>query len=134
MARGMRITASAAKAMGFDPSPRRNKFGARKKEIDGITFDSSKEARRYQALKLLEQTGQIRDLRTQVEFLLIPKQQKPGGGLERAASYSADFVYFDRAGNQVVEDVKSEPTRKKADYILRRKLMLMVHGIEIREI
>ena len=134
MARGMRLSASAARAMGFDPAPKKNKFGARKKEVDGVTFDSTKEAKRYQALKLMEQAGQIRDLRTQVEYLLIPKQKKPAGGLERAASYSADFVYLDSDGNQVVEDVKSEPTRKKADYILRRKLMLMVHGIEIREI
>ena len=111
-----------------------NKFGAVKKQIDGITFDSTKEAKRYQALKLLEQTGQIRDLRTQVNYLLIPKQKKPGGGLERPASYSADFVYFDRSGVLIVEDVKSEPTRKKPDYVMRRKLMLMVHGIEIREI
>lgn len=134
MGRGLRLSVAAAKAAGFDPSPRRNKFGARKKEIDGITFDSTKEAKRYQALKLLEQTGQIRDLRTQVEYLLIPKQKKQDGGLERPASYSADFVYFDRSGALVVEDVKSEPTRKKPDYILRRKLMLMVHGIEIMEI
>lgn len=133
--RGMRLSAAAARAIGLAPVPKRgNKFGARKKEIDGITFDSTKEAKRYQALKLMEQTGQIRDLRTQVEYLLIPKQKKPGGGIERPASYSADFVYFDRSGALVVEDVKSEPTRKKADYILRRKLLLMVHGIEIREV
>lgn len=112
----------------------RNKFGAVRKQVDGIVFDSTKEAKRYQALKLLEQTGQIRELRTQVNYLLIPKQKKPGGGLERPASYSADFVYFDRSGALVVEDVKSEPTRKKPDYIIRRKLMLMVHGIEIREV
>lgn len=134
MGRGLRFSETAAKALGIDPAPKKNKFGARKKEVDGITFDSTKEARRYQALKLLEQTGQIRDLRTQVEYLLIPKQKKPGGGLERPASYSADFVYFDRSGALIVEDVKSDPTRKKPDYVIRRKLMLMVHGIEIREI
>lgn len=133
--RGLRISATTAKALGLDEeTPKRNKFGAKKKEVDGHLFDSTKEAKRYMALKLLEQSGQITDLRIQVEFLLIPKQAKPAGGFERPASYSADFVYFDRSGNQVVEDVKSEPTRKKPDYVMRRKLMLMVHGIEIREI
>ena len=111
-----------------------NKYGARKKEIDGLLFDSTKEAKRYMALKLLEQTGQIKELRRQVEYLLIPSQKKPSGGVERAVKYHPDFVYHTRAGDLVVEDVKSEPTRKKPDYVMRRKLMLMVHGIEIREI
>lgn len=131
----MRLSAAAARAIGLAPVPKRgNKFGARKKEIDGITFDSTKEAKRYQALKLLEQTGQIKELRRQVEYLLIPSQKKPSGGVERAVKYHPDFVYHTRAGDLVVEDVKSEPTRKKPDYVMRRKLMLMVHGIEIREI
>lgn len=132
---GLRISATTAKALGLDAEgPKRNKFGARKKEVDGITFDSTKEAKRYQSLKLLEQTGQIRELKTQVEYLLIPSQKKSDGKAERAAHYTADFVYRTRAGDLVVEDVKSTPTRTKPDYILRRKLMLMVHDIEIKEV
>lgn len=79
-----------------------NKYNAKKAEIDGITFDSKKEARRYAELKLLLRGGEIRDLRLQVEYELIPKQAG-----ERACNYIADFVYQDvRTGETVVEDVK----------------------------
>lgn len=53
--------------------------------------------------------------------------------IEQNAVYTADFVYHDKDGNEVVEDVKSEVTRKEADYVLRRKLMLHVWGIRILE-
>lgn len=53
--------------------------------------------------------------------------------IEQNAVYTADFVYKDKDGNEIVEDTKSEVTRKEADYVLRRKLMLHVHGIRILE-
>ncbi len=53
--------------------------------------------------------------------------------IEQNAVYTADFVYLDKEGYEVVEDVKSEVTRKEADYVLRRKLMLHVHGVRILE-
>lgn len=112
---------------------RGNKFGAEKTTLDGKTFDSGKEAKRYATLKLLERRGDITELRTQVEFVLIPKQRKPSGGFERAAKYKADFTYRSE-GVLVVEDAKSDATRVLPDYVLRRKLMLQVHQIEIREV
>ncbi len=113
---------------------RANKFRAKKQDIDGITFDSKKEARRYLALKAMQDSGRIECLECHVVYLLIERQKKPSGGHERAACYTADFRYRDSDGRIVVEDVKSEPTRKKADYILRRKLMLLVHGVELAEV
>ena len=104
-----------------------NKYSAKKIVLDGITFDSRKEARRYHELKLMERAGLISDLRMQEEFVLIPKC-----GKERPAKYHADFSYVEN-GKKVVEDVKSRATKTK-DYILRRKLMNYVHGIEIREV
>lgn len=53
--------------------------------------------------------------------------------IEQNAAYTADFVYLDKSGEEIVEDVKSEATRREADYVLRRKLMLHVHGIRILE-
>ncbi len=53
--------------------------------------------------------------------------------IEQNAVYTADFVYKDSNGNEIVEDVKSDITRKEADYVLRRKLMLHIHGIRIKE-
>lgn len=106
-----------------------NKYSARKITVDGVEFDSRKEARRWAELGLLERAGVIRDLRRQEEFLLIPKC-----GKERPAKYHADFSYIDcETGKKVVEDVKSKATKTEA-YILRRKLMNWVHGIEIREV
>ncbi len=96
---------------------------------DGKAFDSRKEAHRYGELKLMERAGLIKDLHTQVKFELIPKQKG-----ERACAYVADFVYTDcETGQKVVEDVKSAATKKKESYIIKRKLMLYVHGIKLKE-
>ena len=105
----------------------RNKYHASKTELDGIRFDSRKEAARYSELKLLERAGAIRDLQLQVPFELIPKQEG-----ERACTYVADFVYTDtRTGRQVVEDAKGMRTDV---YKIKRKLMLWRHGIRISEV
>ena len=98
--------------------------------VDGIKFDSKAEHKRYCYLKLLERHGDISDLRLQVPFLLIPRQVAPSGAKERACSYVADFVYS-VGGKTVVEDVKGVVT---AEYRIKRKLLLQVHGIEVKEI
>lgn len=104
-----------------------NKYHNRKTEIDGIVFDSKREAQRYAELQLLQRAGEIRDLSMQVEFELIPKQDG-----ERACKYKADFVYhMADTGKMVVEDVKGKRTR---EYIIKRKLMLWRHGIKIVEV
>lgn len=107
-----------------------SKYGNKKVKIDGRTFDSQKEARRYADLAILEKAGEIRNLRTQVRFLLIPEQRMGGKVVERECSYVADFVYDDIDGT-IVEDTKGFRT---LDYIIKRKLMLHVHGIRIREV
>lgn len=118
----------------------RSKYKAKKVTIDGITFDSQKEGKRYRELSLLARVGKITDLQTQVKFVLIPSQYAPDvigarGGvkrgklLEREVSYTADFVYTED-GRRVVEDTKGFKTK---DYIIKRKLMLWVHGISIKE-
>lgn len=106
------------------------KYHAKKTGLDGLTFDSQKEARRYAELKLLERAGQIHSLRRQVKYELIPVQKIHGRTVERACSYIADFVYEEN-GQTVVEDVKGFRTK---DYLIKRKLMLERHGIKIREV
>lgn len=108
----------------------RNKYGARKTNAFGITFDSQREANRYAELLILQRAGQIQNLELQKEFVLIPAQKINGKTAERAVLYRADFTYTEN-GNTVVEDVKGFRTK---DYILKRKLMLWVHGIRIKEI
>ena len=118
-----------------------SKYGAKKTEVDGIQFDSQKEARRYSQLKLLERTGEISDLRRQVKFVLIPAQREPDrvgkrGGriqgklLEREVAYIADFVYIEN-GEMIVEDAKGFRTK---EYVIKRKLLLWVHGLRIKEV
>lgn len=107
--------------------------------------DSRKEARRLQQLQLLEKAGEIRDLQTQVKFVLIPAQyetyerySKQGKRLkdgvrcvERECAYYADFVYtISATGENIVEDTKSKVTQTK-DFVIKKKLMLAVHGIKI---
>ena len=109
---------------------RANKFGAIK-SADG---DSKKEVRDLQELKLREKAGEISFLIPHVRYRLLPAQYDDTGKLiERAVHYTCDAQYLE-GGKLVVQDSKSAPTRAKADYILRRKLMLSIHGIEIREV
>ena len=102
-----------------------NKYRNEKITADGITFDSKKEYYRYCELKLMERAGQVIDIRRQVKFELIPKQEG-----ERAVNYIADFVYKDGSG-EVVEDTKGIRT---PEYIIKRKLMLYRYGIKIKEV
>ena len=108
------------------------KYHSRKITVNGIVFDSHREARRYQELLLLLRAGEISQLEMQKKYTLIPAQKKPSGGTERAVTYTADFVYTDnRTGKKVVEDTKGVKTQQ---YIIRRKLMLWAHGIEVNEV
>ncbi len=119
------------------------KYKNQKTVIDGITFDSKREARRWQELKLAEAAGAIGDLQCQVRFELIPVQREPdtrgpkggikqGKVIERKVEYVADFVYTDlNTGDKVVEDTKGMRT---PEYRIKRKLMLYMLGIRVREI
>ena len=107
-----------------------SKYHSKKITRDGITFDSVKEYKRFQELALLERVGQVSDLQRQVKFELIPSQRINGKVVERACTYIADFVYY-QDGQKVVEDTKGFRT---TDYIIKRKLMLHVHGIRIVEV
>lgn len=128
-----------------------NKYHNNKVTVDGDTFDSRLEYRRFMELSLLEKAGKIQDLKRQVPYELIPAQYEtiPTGEvytrgkhkgepkykrvcIEKSVTYKADFVYTED-GKTVVEDTKSEAT-KTPEYILKRKLMLHVHGIRIKEI
>ena len=108
------------------------KYGNLKTTLDGIEFDSRKEAERWAQLKLLERAHVITGLQRQVTFVLLPKQTREGRCIERACTYKADFVYM-AGGKKVVEDVKSPATRTDA-YKIKRKLMLYFHNIEIKEV
>lgn len=104
-----------------------NKYGAKKIKdpATGFVFDSKKEFIRWCELRILERAGKISCLQRQVKYELIPKQKG-----ERACTYVADFVYIDSDGNKVVEDTKGVRTDA---YRIKRKLMLWIHGIRIKE-
>ena len=129
-----------------------NKFGAKKIKdpATGYEFDSKKEFYRWCELRLLERAGKISDLQCQVKFELIPSQRKdstevykagpqkglpkPGEVIEKPCTYIADFVYIEN-GKKIVEDTKGY--RKGAAYdlfVIKRKLMLWIHGIKVKEI
>ena len=109
----------------------KNKYNARRNSISGKKFDSTAEARRFSELSRLLRVGKISELRRQVSYELIPAQYDGDGKLlERAVSYKADFVY-ERDGALIVEDVKGARTK---DFIIKRKLMLYVHGIRVQEV
>lgn len=113
----------------------KNKFGAVKKVVDDVKFDSTKEANRYAQLKLLVRAGKIKDLEVQPVYTLVKSvKYKNAKRAKPAMIYTADFRYWDiEKGELVVEDVKSKATAKETDYIMRRHMMLAFHGIEILE-
>ena len=106
-----------------------NKYYNKKITYNGETYDSVKEYRRHDELKLLQRAGKISGLERQVKFELIPVQRVGGKVVERACSYVADFVYW-KDGERIVEDVKGFKTH---EYKIKRKLLLWVHGIRIKE-
>lgn len=126
------------------------KYKNRKIIVDGITFDSKKEAKRYKELKMLERAGIIHDLQRQVKYVLIPAQYehtgeiyvkgknkgkpKKGKLIEQECAYYADFVYI-RDGETVVEDVKGYRDGQAYNlFVIKRKLMLYVYGVTVKEL
>ncbi len=124
------IIVATGKPFAVIPSSIRAKYG--NVPTDGEA--SKKQAKRLKELRLLNSTGKIRGLSRQVEYVLIPKQVRECGELiERMMIYIADFQYEAlTAGGWklVVEDVKGMRT---PGYVMKRKLMLAIHGIEILE-
>ena len=107
----------------IEPPKAKPKYGNKATKTSGLMFDSKKEARFFLQL---QQDPTVKAIKTQVVYELIPKQKG-----ERACSYKADFVVEYQSGEVVVYDVKGMRT---ALYIVKRKLMLWVHGIKIREV
>jgi hypothetical protein len=109
--------------LGKTPMP--NKYRAIKTTVDNIRFDSKREAERYMGLKNLLRAGEISNLRLQVPYPIIINDFK-------VCTYIADFVYFDNAtGEEVTEDSKG---MKTAVYVLKKKLVKAVYGVEIQEV
>lgn len=115
MSKGVNIVRTRNKAY--------NKYGNKKVKVNGHTFDSKKEARRYGELKLLVRAGKIKDLELQPKFELIPTIRTETETL-RKVSYYADFQYVDvESGKIIVEDVKSVATKTPV-YLLKKRLFL----------
>ena len=108
----------------------KQKYGNKMKVVDGETFSSILEARRYRELVIMQRSGAITDLKTQVAYVLCPSVVI-AGRKRRSMSYIADFVYKDDEGKTVVEDAKGVLTPV---YKRKRHLMMHVHGIKINEI
>lgn len=98
-----------------------SKYNAKKTNVDGIKFDSIREAERYCELKLLEKVKEIRDLELQPRFLLQDKFKDKSGTTHRKIEYVADFMYIDKCGKTIVEDVKGVLTDV---YKLKKKMFL----------
>lgn len=137
-----RAEKAAAEAKAKAEKPKKgNKLHAEKVDMtmpDGtlMHFDSKREARRYMDLWLMQRSGEITNLRTQVKYPLLPKQVHPDGTQERAIDYVADFVY-EKDGETVVEDSKGFRNTASAAYrvfVMKRKMMLYFHGVTVREV
>lgn len=121
------MTPSQQYAEALKGERRSNKFGNRKTAVDGVLFDSAKEARRYQELRILERAGEISNLERQPKFklaigdrpILIRSDRYPNG---RQASVKFDFAYFDGT-HRVIEDVKGGKATRTEAYALRKAVV-----------
>lgn len=110
-----------------------NKYGARKTVVDGITFDSAAEAKRYKTLAHAELIGQIAGLELQPVYVLAEGVKLHGEKRKRPAiRYRADFSYVTQLGEKVVEDVKSPATAKLPVFRLKQHLLFLRHGVIVR--
>ena len=116
-----------------DNKKTKRKYNNVRTAYKGKMYASKIEANRAAELQILERAGVIKDLKTQVKFVLCPTQRINGKVVERGISYYADFTYYDKEGNYIVEDTKSPITRKSDKYIIKRKLMLDIYNIRIFE-
>ena len=111
--------------------PKQPKYGNHKVVVDGEKVaDSKHEYRRLCELKVLQRAGEIKDLQVQVRYNLIP-DQKICGLKVRGTDYIADFVYWTNDDKFVCEDAKGHKT---ADYTIKRKLMKLIHNIDVVEV
>lgn len=110
---------------------RDKKYGNTMVTDGALKFDSKAEHKRWQFLVMMEKGKEIKSLRLQVPYELIPAQTTPSGKSVRPTVYVADFVYVTKGGKTIVEDVKGAVT---PEFRLKRKLMLERHGIEIQEV
>ena len=114
----------------------RSKYHAKPQEVDGVRFDSRKEARRYQELRLLERAGEIADLELHPVYPIVVVEIWRVGDrpLIDCGRYTADFRYLDKStGATVIEDVKCKATRTTA-YRLRKRLVEAIYGITVTEV
>lgn len=117
----------------------RSKYKATKKTValpDGTehTFDSAKEARVYDDLLIRLKAKEITNLRLQVPYELIPKQRLTTGKTERSVKYIADFVYEENGITKVVDVKGYRRGTAYAVFVIKRKLMKWIHGIEVTEV
>lgn len=113
---------------------KKSKYHNTKIEYNGIKFDSVKEMKHYQLLEYRQKIGEIKELKLQVPYELIPKY-KMNDKTIRKCVYIADFVYYDTRDNKThVIDVKSSFTRKNEVYRIKKKLFEYKYGIEIEEV
>jgi hypothetical protein len=107
-----------------------SKYKNIKTVVDGITFSSKAEAKRYGELKLLEKAGEISDLELQPRYALEMAGFETGEAV-KVATYVADFSYFTKDGDFIVEDVKGFRTEV---FKLKKKMVKAQYGIDIQEI
>jgi hypothetical protein len=113
---------------------KQRKYRNNKVTVDGIEFDSRKEARRWAVLQLMLAAGEIADLQRQVVFELAPAARLLGDSkMKPAIRFIADFTYR-RDGELVVEDTKSIATKNLPVYRIKKHLMKTVHGLDVHEV
>jgi hypothetical protein len=111
-----------------------SKYHNRKTEVDGIVFDSQKEALYYQELKLLQRAGEVVNIELQPKFELIPPYVNDAGNKIRATYYRADFKVEYKDGHIEIIDIKPSASFKTKEYRLKKKMFEYKYSMVIKEV
>ena len=117
---------------GKSEAGKKSKYGNRVTYVNGVKFDSAREAERYTVLLIRLGAGEIEKLKLQPEFTITESYRMPDGRLVKAQRYRADFSYYVKdTGEYVVEDVKTEGTKTRV-FINKQKLIYEKYGIDVK--
>jgi hypothetical protein len=111
----------------FKPE-KKSKYGNVKTVYKEMTFDSKRELERYKKLEWMLLAKDIFELRRQVKFPYESTYSANGLSLTIKNNYIADFTYYDKGGNFIVEDSKGAITK---EFALKKKIIEHTYEVKI---
>ncbi len=124
------MTAAEARLLLNQPKKKRGRYKVvppERRTMDGVVFDSEAEMKRFADLQMLERAGEISDLRRQISYDIEINGQ-------HFCTYTSDHEYLDKTGTPIIEEFKTEFSKREQAYSLRRRAFELYHNLKVTEI